>query len=203
MEPERPALVLGSSQDRSLVDADACERAGVAVVQRRSGGGAVLVLPGEAVWIDLVLPATDPRWDADVGRASWWVGEAWAAAVACAGGPTDLAVHRGPMVRTDWSALACFAGVGPGEVLHPDGRKVVGLSQRRTRTVARFQGSLHLHHEGAALAGLLALPSASRAALADVLDAAVAAVAVDAAALVDALAATVATPPPVSAPAPG
>ena len=32
----------------------------------------------------------------------------------------------------------CFAGLGPGEVT-VDGRKVVGISQRRTRAAARFQ----------------------------------------------------------------
>jgi lipoate-protein ligase A len=42
------------------------------------------------------------------------------------------------MVRTEWSELVCFAGLGPGEVT-VGGRKVVGISQRRTRDAARFQ----------------------------------------------------------------
>jgi lipoate-protein ligase A len=190
-EPSVPALVLGSSQPLDVVDGAACAAAGVEVVQRRSGGGAVLLRPGEVVWADVVLPSTDPRWDTDVTRASWWVGEAWAAAVPAAGGPGALTVHRGGMVRTEWSTLACFAGVGPGEVLESSGRKVVGLSQRRTRTLARFQGSLHLQHDGSQLAGVLALDPTSRRALADVLDSSVAAVAVDVDAFVEALAAAV------------
>ncbi|MEC8814989.1 MAG: hypothetical protein VYA92_04220, partial [Actinomycetota bacterium] len=37
-----------------------------------------------------------------------------------------------------WGGLVCFAGRGPGEIL-VDGRKVVGISQRRDRSGARFQ----------------------------------------------------------------
>ena len=33
----------------------------------------VLLLPGEFVWLDLVIPAGDPLWHDDVGRAMVWV----------------------------------------------------------------------------------------------------------------------------------
>jgi lipoate-protein ligase A len=46
------------------------------------------------------------------------------------------------MRDTAWSELVCFAGLGPGE-LSLDGRKLVGLSQRRTRNGIRIQGSLY------------------------------------------------------------
>lgn len=193
-EPTRPALVLGSSQRPDVVDRDACLAAGVEVVQRRSGGGAVLLVPGEVVWVDVLLPASDARWEADVGRSPWWVGDAWAAAVGAAGGVAGLVTHRGPLVRTTWSALACFAGVGPGEVLDARGRKVVGISQRRTRSMARFQCSLHLHHSGARLASLLELVAEDRRALAATLDASVAAVPVEADELVERLAVAVSPP---------
>jgi lipoate-protein ligase A len=122
----QPALVLGSSQ--ALVDIP-----GVEVVRRRSGGGAVHVEPGGTLWVDVVLPRADELWDDDIGRAAYWLGDAWAAAI---GEPAE--VHRGAMVRNRWSDLVCFAGLGPGEVT-VDGRKVVGISQRRTREAARFQ----------------------------------------------------------------
>ena len=54
---DAPALVLGSAQRDDVVDADACAAAGVEVVRRRSGGGAVLLLPGEVTWLDVVVPA--------------------------------------------------------------------------------------------------------------------------------------------------
>ena len=37
------------------------------------------------------------------------------------------------MACTRWSSLVCFGGVGAGEVVTADGRKVVGLAQRRNR----------------------------------------------------------------------
>jgi lipoate-protein ligase A len=125
-EVDQPALVLGSTQP--MIDLD-----GIEVVRRRSGGGAVYLEPGGTLWVDVVVPRGDELWDDDVGRATYWLGEAWAAAV---GG--GAVVHRGPMVRTEWSDLVCFAGLGPGEVT-VDGRKVVGISQRRSRAAARFQ----------------------------------------------------------------
>jgi hypothetical protein len=85
------------------------------------------------LWVDVVLPRGDDLWDDDIGRATHWLGDAWAGAIG------DRAfVHRGSMVRNEWSDIVCFAGLGPGEVT-VDGRKVVGISQRRTREAARFQ----------------------------------------------------------------
>ena len=154
-------LVLGSAQDDGTVDGPACEAAGVEVVRRRSGGGAVLVEPGSVIWVDLVLGATDPLWSADVGRSAWWVGEAWAKALRGAGlGPLD--VWKGPMVRGAWSSLVCFAGLGPGEVVDGARRKVVGISQRRTRHGALFQCACLLHWQPGRLLELLVLPEGQR-----------------------------------------
>ncbi len=125
-EIERPTVVLGSRQ--TIVDLP-----GVDVVRRRSGGGAVYLEPGGALWVDVVVPRDDPLWDDDVGRATHWLGAAWAVAI-----DAEAVVHRGPMVSTEWSDAICFAGLGPGEVTI-DGRKAVGISQRRTREWARFQ----------------------------------------------------------------
>jgi lipoate-protein ligase A len=153
---DRPALVLGSAQRPEAADAAALAGAGVELVRRRSGGGAVLLVPGEVVWADLIVPAGDALWDDDVGRAAHWLGDAWARALAGCG-LTDLAVHRGPMVRTAWSSLVCFSGLGPGEV-HAGGRKVVGISQRRTRGWVRLQSAAYLRWDPAALVALLAEP---------------------------------------------
>ena len=88
--------------------------------------------PGDHVWVDVIVPADDLLWDDDVGRASWWLGEAWAAAVG--GGQ----VHHGGVTDRAAARVACFAALGPGEVERA-GVKVVGISQRRTRAGARFQ----------------------------------------------------------------
>lgn len=153
LEVDRPALVLGSTQRDDVVDHDAADRLGVDVARRRSGGGAVLLQPGGMVWVDVELPRGDPLWDDDIGRATWWLGDAWAVALASVG-VADLEVHRGGLVRSPGSDLVCFAGVGPGEVT-VGGAKVVGISQRRTRAGARFQCAVPRSWDGATLKALV------------------------------------------------
>lgn len=160
-EVERPSVVLGSTQRPEVVDADAARAGGVEVARRRSGGGAVWLEPGTVLWVDVILPATDPRWERDVGRSFTWLGRAWAQVVGELGLPGAI-VHEGPLRRTRWSDLVCFAGLGPGEVT-ADGRKVVGIAQRRTRTAARFQCALLLRWDPAPLVGVLALDDEDRA----------------------------------------
>lgn len=135
-QPDGPALVLGSAQDHTVADADATAAAGVDVVRRRSGGGAVFVDPAHSVWVDVIVPPTDPRWSDDVRRSVLWLGEAWQRALARVGITTELYVDG--LEKTPWGRLVCFAALGPGEVLVGE-RKLVGISQRRTRAGARFQ----------------------------------------------------------------
>lgn len=153
---DRPALVLGSAQESSVVDHDAAAAAGVELARRASGGGAVLLVPDEVLWCDLVVPAGDPRADLDVVRAARWVGDAWVDALRALGvGAGALVRHEGGLVRSRWSDLVCFAGVGPGEVLL-GGRKVVGISQRRSRHGARFQIAVLRRWRPALMAQLIA-----------------------------------------------
>lgn len=165
-EVDGPALVLGSAQREDVVDRAACDAAGVEVVRRRSGGGAVLVEPGGLVWVDVEVPRGDPLWDDDVGRATWWLGACWAGALADLG-LGDLQVHRGGLVRTTWSDLVCFAGLGPGELTDASGAKALGISQRRTRAGARFQCAVPLRWEPERLATLLGAGEALATDLAD------------------------------------
>lgn len=148
-----PALVLGSTQRDEVVDLDECRRAGIDVVRRRSGGGAVLLMPGEVVWVDVIMPAGSPGWSDDVHRPMVWFGERMSEALAAVGiEPVD--VHRGPMESTAWSRLVCFDGLGPGEVT-VDGAKLVGISQRRTRAAARLQACWYIRYDATLLPTLL------------------------------------------------
>ncbi len=140
-EVTSPALVLGSAQSLATVDLESCAEQGIDVVRRRSGGGAVLTWPSEMIWLDVVVPAGDRVWDDDVGRSMWWLGQIWAESLDVCG-VADVEVHRGPLLRSRWSAVVCFEGLGPGEVT-VGGRKAVGISQRRTRHWARLQVALH------------------------------------------------------------
>lgn len=137
LEVDGPSLVLGSSQPLGLIDSEKAAAAGVAVARRRSGGGAVYLGPGRQVWVDLLVPRGDRLWDDDVIRAAVWAGEMWSAAVASLAGE-PASVHRGRSAGGRWGRLICFAGLGPAEVT-VGGRKVVGISQRRSRDWARIQ----------------------------------------------------------------
>lgn len=159
-EPVGRTVVLGSTQADSVVDRAGAAAAGVAVVRRRSGGGAVWLAPGEVTWVDVVIPAGDPLWHDDVGVAAHWLGDAWARALRpWFEGPLD--VHRSGLVRSRWSPLVCFAGLGPGEVTH-GAAKVVGVSQRRTRAGARFQCAVIHHWNPRPLLDVMGLPPAER-----------------------------------------
>jgi lipoate-protein ligase A len=155
--PSDDAIVLGSRQPNSIVDAAACDRSGLAVVRRRSGGAAVILRRANVHWVDVVLPpghAPD-----DVRGSMVWIGERWRRSIQP---ETDLelAVHVGGMECTAWSDLVCFSGVGPGEVL-VGGDKLVGLSQRRTRRGIRVQALVYEASVAAEYRGLLTgeLPS--------------------------------------------
>ena len=95
----------------------------------------------EDIWIDAVIPARSPLHEIDVGQAFLWLGRVWRDALAEVLSSSDdrlrLAQPASARLAAD-RRFFCFAEVGHGEVLLDD-RKVVGISQRRTRTWTRLQ----------------------------------------------------------------
>ncbi|MGH9016934.1 MAG: lipoyl protein ligase domain-containing protein [Acidimicrobiales bacterium] len=150
------AVVLGSTQATSVVDTARAAAAGIEVVTRPTGGGAVAVAPDAQVWLDAWVPRGHVLWDDDVIAAASWLGDTWRRALAALGAPA-VHVHRGPAVCTAWSGLICFAGVGPAELcVAAGGAKITGLAQRRTRSGARFHVSAPLVWDPVPLVGVLA-----------------------------------------------
>ncbi|MFN8039257.1 MAG: hypothetical protein U0Q07_08615 [Acidimicrobiales bacterium] len=199
---DRPAVVLGSAQPAADVDVPLASRLGFGIARRRSGGGAVVLVPGEVVWCDLAVPAGDAAAVVDVGGQFVAAGERWRAALGACGVATDrLAVLPGGTRPGILGRVVCFGGLGPGEVVQrspragaagPDGAKLVGLSQRRTRAGVRVQGLVHRRLDAGRTAALLA-PGLRRVGLdpdraAAELVAKVATIDVDEVALADALA---------------
>lgn len=138
LEVERMAVVLGSTQSTDLIDTARAAQLGCDVVRRRSGGGIVLLQPGDHAWIDVTVPRGHHLWDDDVERATHWLGDVWCESLREVVGGDEWSVHRGKLAASAPERAVCFASLGPGEVAR-GGRKVVGVSQRRTKDAARFQ----------------------------------------------------------------
>jgi lipoate-protein ligase A len=160
---DRAMLVLGSTQPTELVASWALRERGVELARRRGGGGAVFLRPGDHVWLDAWIPRDDPLWVHDVSRAAEWVGAWWSAALEGMGA-TGFVVHTGRSVPGELGELVCFAGRGPGEVLH-SGRKVVGLSQWRSREGALFSTCAYRRWDPAGLIELFVVDDAGRVSL--------------------------------------
>jgi lipoate-protein ligase A len=148
--------VLGSTQPESDFEPDRCASAGLDLVRRRSGGGAVLVQPGAQVWADFYLPAADPLFCTDISASFIWLGELWAAAVrATTGASTTVEVASSSSDAGGWARRLCFCGITRGEVTL-SGKKAVGLCQRRDRAGAWFHTMALTSLDAAATADLVA-----------------------------------------------
>ena len=158
--PIRDAIVLGSTQERSLLNETACLSHDVEIVKRRSGGGLVLLSADSTLWVDVEIPSDHSLWLNDVGDSSLWLGQVFVE-VLTGLGLENLELHRGALMKNTWSPLICFAGKGPGEVFAADGSKIVGISQRRTRDWARFQCDVSLKWRPELLRELLHEPRPS------------------------------------------
>jgi lipoate-protein ligase A len=132
---EKPALILGSTQDESDVRVDVAVGSGIEIVRRRSGGGAVYVAPDESVWMDITISREDPLWQDDVSTSMLWLGDVFVQALQ----PwVHAETFRGTFHNGHIGRAVCFASAAPGEVFVGD-NKLVGISQRRNREGARFQ----------------------------------------------------------------
>jgi lipoate-protein ligase A len=138
--PDRATLVLGSTQSRELLDPG---RLGDVPLRRRRGGGGLVLLRPDDLWVDWWIPADDDRWRSDVHASARMVGEWWADVLRqfMAG---DVTVHDGPLEGDPAYRLVCFAGRGPGEVF-VDGKKAVGVTQWRVREGIFLSSVMHAH----------------------------------------------------------
>lgn len=134
----RATLVLGGNQPIDVVDLSLDPT--TKVLRRRGGGGLVLLRP-EDLWIDWWIPQGDSRWNHDVRVSSTQVGAWWAEALR-QHTPGDVRVHEGALEGEIDFRLVCFAGRGPGEVF-VNGRKTVGLTQWRVREGVFVSTVLH------------------------------------------------------------
>ena len=131
-----PTLVLGSAQSET----DAATSADV--VRRGTGGGAVFCDEG-VLLIDLAVPAGHALAPEDVTEAYRPLGEAVQHALAGLGVDCrTVGVEEARAMddaRKAAARRACWAGLSPYEIVLGDGRKLVGLAQRRRRGAVLHQ----------------------------------------------------------------
>ncbi|MFZ2650058.1 MAG: ligase [Burkholderiaceae bacterium] len=134
----RPALVLGCSQRRLRSEVEPRLAGRADLVERDSGGGAVLAGPW-LVSACVVLAHAHPWVGAGLIDSYRRIAQLHVAALhefgvaarALPPGELPRAADSGASRRVDW---ACFGALSPWEVIDAQGRKLVGLAQRRRRT---------------------------------------------------------------------
>lgn len=128
-----PGVVFGCAQAALHEQAAGAAHTDCELVQRRAGGGAVLVGP----WMlssSVLLPPGHRLLDGGTVASYRWLGVLHAGLLRDFGVPAHALppdeVSRRPADPT--LAWACFGGLSPWEVV-ADGRKIVGLAQLRAR----------------------------------------------------------------------
>ena len=150
-----PTVSLGHSQRAAEeLDLDACRRAGVGVVNRPTGGRAVLHA-GELTY-SVAAPVGAEPLGRTILETYCAIGRALVAGLSRLGVPatldetgTDAGVKRGA------ASPPCFASSGRFEVV-VGGRKLVGSAQRRAGRGVLQHGSLLIDSRHADIAGLVA-----------------------------------------------
>ncbi len=178
----KPALILGAAQKPSILDLAACEKAGIEVIKRTSGGALVLAEP-EFLSLDITLPPDHPLIISDITESYRWLGECWLETLQRLGVEgarlvTVEEVRAERRARDNWNeqqrhehklaSLVCFGTLSPYEVAVGN-RKLVGLAQIRRRVGSLFQCGLPLHSQSNRIANLLVLSPADREILTEIL----------------------------------
>lgn len=141
--PTSDSIVLGSSQSMTLLDSEKIKKTQIEICKRKTGGGLVYIDKVHDIWIDIYIPTTSSLYEINISKSFNWLGNTWIETL------TELNRQLEPnlqIVKTksktdELSSLVCFAGLNHGEVLYCD-RKVVGISQRRNKELAKFQCQL-------------------------------------------------------------
>lgn len=162
-EPE--GLVLGFSQQPTVLNAQTLASHPLPIYHRRAGGTTVLVGP-HLLGLDVLLPAGHPLILSDLVESYRWLGETWVATLRELGietravSPAEAHAQRDlikqPITRERETILrrACYGSLSPYEVVAGN-HKVVGLDMIRRRAGTLLQAGVLLHWDTEKLAALL------------------------------------------------
>jgi lipoate-protein ligase A len=168
--PASAAITIGLGQRHriaSIVDLERCRAAGIDVLERRAGGGALL-LDEHMICGAVCLPLPDPRAAEDVTESYRWLGAllagrlralgiAQARAVEVAEARADVAALKSDDSPASRLVLAtCYGALSPHEVA-VGSAKLVGIAQVRRRHAALFQFGILLRDQSP-LADYLVVP---------------------------------------------
>lgn len=139
---EQPAIVLGCSQ-RAAYARQLAMPGGppMEVLLRESGGGAVLTGPW-MLGLSLALPIGHPWLGQGLLESYRHLGQLFAELLVAEGvparalPPAELPAQQAALIARGLPVLdwACFGNLSPWEVVDAQGRKLVGLAQRRRQT---------------------------------------------------------------------
>ena len=115
---------------------------------RRSTGGGAVSCDDHYLMLDIVLPRGHPLVIDDVGQSYRWLARALQSAIEARGAALRAITPREaaalPVAERAAARLACFAGTGSYELVTTDGRKLVGLAQRRRGGAALLQAAAYV-----------------------------------------------------------
>ncbi|MEH6826329.1 MAG: hypothetical protein V7629_20775 [Motiliproteus sp.] len=143
-----PAIILGCSQRPDEAQLQRAEQAGLPIMRRGSGGGAVLAGPW-MLSVTLFIPEAHEVGGLNIIEIFSWLERIWTQAlndcgVNCKGVDKTLIDQSKEISKQQGVAWACYASLSHGEVVSPDGRKLVGLAQIRKRKGVALVSGLHL-----------------------------------------------------------
>lgn len=132
-----PAVILGCSQSKLILGEPSSSPAGIDLLQRQTGGGAVLVGP----WMlsaSILLPCSHALVCDSAVQSYRWLGELFVSVLGDAGISAEAITpeqaresqHQNRGNQLGW---ACYGGLSPWEVVVGE-KKIVGLAQVRRRT---------------------------------------------------------------------
>jgi lipoate-protein ligase A len=173
-----PAVVVGLGLHHrltSIVDVERCRAAGVDVLTRRAGGGALL-LDEHMLCGAVCVSLPDPRLGSDLTESYRWLGEQLAERLRSTGlegarrvevaeARADVATLKSLADATSQLLLAtCYGALSPHEVA-VGSAKVVGMAQVRRRQAALFQFGILLRDQSPLAEYLLVPDEPTREAL--------------------------------------
>jgi lipoate-protein ligase A len=133
IKPEFSAIVLGSTQF-----SDAWSFSGIPIVKRNTGGSAVFIKKAQFGWVELYIPfvlaaGLKPK------ETFLKVGTAFKNAFGNLG-LKNISIYHKQEIFNGIAKVLCFASRAKGEVVESSNeKKILGLSQRRTREFIKIQ----------------------------------------------------------------